>query len=226
MLDWTAPAGDWTLYAVFQGWHGKQVERAAPGGEGNVIDHFAREPITHYLQRFDSAFASRDVSGVRAFFNDSYEVDDAQRPGRLDAAPLRRVPRAARLRSPTHLPALFGGGEADSARRVLSDYRQTVSDLMLDGFTTTWGEWAHGRHAMIRNQAHGSPANILDLYTASDIPETEGTDPTRIRFATSAAHVAGKRLASAEAATWLTEHFVTTPLRRAQSRSTTTSSTA
>src|SRR5205085_4357555 len=38
-LVWTAPEGDWKLYALFQGWHGKMVERAAPGGEGNVIDH-------------------------------------------------------------------------------------------------------------------------------------------------------------------------------------------
>ncbi|HEX7977223.1 MAG TPA: glycosyl hydrolase [Gemmatimonadaceae bacterium] len=209
ILDWTAPPGDWTLYAVFQGWHGKQVERAAPGGEGNVIDHFAREPITHYLQRFDSAFAGRHGSGVRAFFNDSYEVDDAS--GQGDWTPKLfdefRARRGYDLRN--YLPFLMAAVESDSARRVLSDYRQTVSDLMLDGFTTTWAEWAHGRGAVIRNQAHGSPANILDLYTASDIPETEGTDPTRIRFATSAAHVAGKRLASAEAATWLTEHFVT-----------------
>ena len=209
ILDWTAPAGDWTLYAVFQGWHGKQVERAAPGGEGNALDHFAREPITHYLQRFDTAFAGRSVNTIRAFFNDSYEVDDAQ--GQGDWTPRLfdefRARRGYDLRQ--HLPALFGAVDTDSARRVLSDYRQAVSDLMLDGFTTTWGAWARARGAMIRNQAHGSPANILDLYTASDIPETEGTDPTRIRFATSAAHVAGKRLASAEAATWLTEHFVT-----------------
>ena len=209
LLDWTAPPGEWTLSAVFQGWHGKQVERAAPGAEGNVIDHFAREPITHYLQRFDSAFAGRQVNGVRAFFNDSYEVDDAS--GQGDWTPHLfdefRARRGYDLRR--YLPALFDGGESDTALRVLSDYRQTVSDLMLDGFTTTWGEWAHAHGGVIRNQAHGSPANILDLYAASDIPETEGTDPTRIRFATSAAHVAGKRLASAEAATWLTEHFVT-----------------
>ena len=36
-LNWTAPPGKWNLYALFMGWHGKQVERAAPGGEGNVI---------------------------------------------------------------------------------------------------------------------------------------------------------------------------------------------
>jgi len=84
-----------------------------------------------------------------------------------------------------------------------------VSDLVLDGFTKPWADWAHARGAKVRDQAHGSPANILDLYAAVDIPETEGTELTRLKFATSAAHVAGKRLASAEAATWLTEHFVT-----------------
>jgi hypothetical protein len=210
VLDWTAFEGDWTLYAVFQGWHGKQVERAAPGGEGNVIDHFAKEPIAHYLDRFDRAFARRRVSGVRAFFNDSYEVDDAS--GQGDWTPPLfdefQSRRGYDLRA--HLPALFGAIDTDSARRVLSDYRETVSDLMLDGFTKTWADWAHGRHALVRDQAHGSPANILDLYAAVDIPETEGTDATRIRFATSAAHVSGKPLASAEAATWLTEHFLTT----------------
>ncbi|HEV7993583.1 MAG TPA: glycosyl hydrolase [Gemmatimonadaceae bacterium] len=208
LLGWTAPAGEWTLYALFQGFHGKQVERAAPGGEGNVIDHFAPGPIAHYLARFDRAFAGHDVRGVRAFFNDSYEVDDASgqgdwTPKLLDEFKARR---GYDLRA--HLPALFDGGTSDTARRVLSDYRQTVSDLMLDGFTRTWAGWAHARGGVIRNQAHGSPANILDLYAASDIPETEGTEMTRIKFGTSAAHVTGKRLASAEAATWLGEHFL------------------
>jgi hypothetical protein len=59
----------------------------------------------------------------------------------------------------------------------------------------------------VRNQAHGSPASLLDLYAASDIPETEGTEIQRFKWAASAAHVAGRRLVSAEAATWLGEHF-------------------
>ena len=45
---------------------------------------------------------------------------------------------------------------------------------------------------------------------ASDVPETEGTEPLRIRFGASAARVTGKRLDSAEAATWLGEHFRST----------------
>jgi hypothetical protein len=210
VLEWTALAGDWTLYAVFEGWHGKQVERAAPGGEGNVVDHFARQSVTNYLRRFDRAFAGRRVNGVHAFFSDSYEVDDASGQGDWTTQLFDEFHQRRGYDLKAHLPALFDAASSGSARRVLSDYRETVSDLMLDDFTRTWADWAHRRGAVVRDQAHGSPANILDLYAAADVPETEGTEPTRIRFATSAAHVAGKPIASAEAATWLTEHFVTT----------------
>lgn len=207
-LDWTAPAGHWTLYAIFQGWHGKMVERAAPGGEGNVIDHFSAEAIRHYLQQFDSAFADTDLKGLRAFFNDSYEVDDAR--GQANWTPdffeefLRR--RGYDLKE--HFPALAGDDRQGDQARVLSDFRETFSDLILETFTQEWSGWAKAKGKIIRNQSHGSPANILDLYAASDIPETEGTEELRIKFASSAAHVAGHSLTSAEAATWLNEHFL------------------
>ncbi len=70
-LDWTAPSGRWTLLALFSGWHGKLVERAAPGGEGMVIDHFSTDAIRKYLLPFDRAFKGHDLRGLRAFFNDS-----------------------------------------------------------------------------------------------------------------------------------------------------------
>ncbi|MGH9883576.1 MAG: glycosyl hydrolase [Pyrinomonadaceae bacterium] len=207
-LNWTAPAGNWTLYAVFQGWHGKMVERAAPGGEGNVIDHFSAQAIRKYLAPFDRAFAGHDVRPVRAFFNDSYEVDDAR--GQADWTPFLfeefKGRRGYDLRQ--HLPALFGRDTEEKNSRVLCDYRETISDLLLETFTAGWRKWVSGKQAIVRNQAHGSPANILDLYAASDIPETEGTDILRIRFASSAAHVTGKSLVSSESATWLNDHFL------------------
>lgn len=64
------------------------------------------------------------------------------------------------------------------------------------------------KNKMIRNQSHGAPANILDLYAAVDIPETEGIELLRYKFASSAAHVSGKQLVAAEAATWLDDHFL------------------
>jgi arylsulfatase A-like enzyme len=209
-LDWTAPAGTWTLHALFLGGHGKLVERAAPGGEGNVIDHFAARPIRSYLRRFDQAFAGRPLAGLRAFFNDSYEVDDAS--GQSDWTPLFfdefQKRRGYDLRR--ELPSLLAAEASERSTRVLVDYRETISDLLLDRFTSEWRSWAAGRGRLVRNQAHGSPASILDLYAASDIPETEGRSLYRIKWASSAANLTGKRLVSAEAATWLGEHFVST----------------
>ncbi|MDX9882538.1 MAG: glycosyl hydrolase [Prolixibacteraceae bacterium] len=209
-LDWTAPAGNWQLYAVFQGWHGKMVERAGTGGEGNVIDHFSEEATRKFLKVFEEQARNIDLSGLRAFFNDSYEVDDAQ--GESDWTPLffEEFQNRRGYDLKDHLPALFGNNSEEMNSRVLCDFRETISDLLLDRFTHIWGKWAKTHGAIIRNQAHGSPANILDLYEASDIPETEGLEPMRIKMASSAGHVSGKPLIACEAATWLNEHFLTT----------------
>lgn len=208
-LDWTAPSDDgaWTLHALFSGPHGKMVERAAPGGEGPALDHLSSAALDHYLAHFaECHLLSDNPSGIRAFFNDSYEVDDAHgeanwTPRFLDEFQNRR---GYDLRQ--HLPALLAGPDT----RVLSDYRETVSDLLLDEFTVPWRNWAHARGAFIRNQAHNAPAHLLDLYAASDIPEQEGNGLLAMKLASSAAHLTGKPLASAETATWLNEHWLTT----------------
>ncbi len=209
-LDWVAPQGTWKLYALFQGMHGKQVERAAPGGEGNTLDHFTESAIDHYLSRFDEAFDGADISSLRAFFNDSYEVDDAH--GEANWTPLLftefQQRRGYDLKK--HLPAWLEDTDSETHRRILSDYRETVGELLLERFTKKWKQWSNTNGAMIRNQAHGSPGNLLDLYGLSDIPETEGTDLSAIRLASSAAHLTGKNLASSESATWLNEHFRST----------------
>lgn len=208
-LNWTAPSNDiWTLYALFVGLHGKMVERAAPGGEGYAIDHFSSKAATNYFKKFDEAFRGKNISSLRAFFNDSYEVDDAR--GQANWTPLLfeefRKRRGYELRD--HLPALFGKDNADVNARVIYDYRATIDELLLEHFTEKWKQWGASKGALVRNQSHGSPANTLDLYNAVDIPETEGTDILRFKFATSAANVGGKPLASSESATWLNEHFL------------------
>ena len=209
-LNWTAPAGTWTLYALFQGWHGKMVERAAPGGEGDVIDHFSEQALTHHLDQFDNAFIGKNIRSLRAFFNDSYEVDDAR--GQADWTP--DLPAEFQKRRGyslyDHLPELLSKDSTDKNIRMLCDYRTTISELLRENFTLVWQDWARKNDAIIRNQSHGSPANILDLYAASDIPETEGTDIQGIKLASSAANVTGKKLTSSESATWLNEHFLST----------------
>ena len=206
-LNWTATSGLWKLFAVFEGWHGKMVERAGPGGEGDVIDHFSAKAIDNYLGHFTNSFKGHDLSGLRAYFNDSYEVDDAR--GEANFTPLMfdefQKRRGYDIRE--YLPALLGQDSPEYNQRVLTDYRETISDLILENYTKRWHDWAVSGGKIIRNQAHGAPANILDLYAAADIPETEGEDIVKVKTASSVAHVMGKKLASSESATWLKDHF-------------------
>ncbi len=211
-LDWTAPAspGTWTLYAVFLGYHGKQVERAGPGGEGDVIDHFNSGALAKYLAYFDAAYAGHNANRLRAYFNDSYEVDDASGESNWTPHFFDEFKRRRGYDLRDELPAFFGKDTPEKNARVMSDHRETVSDLLLDEYTIPWAKWSATHHALIRNQAHGSPANILDLYAASSIPETEGQSVAGMKLASSAAHVTGKNLASSETATWLDEHWSST----------------
>ncbi|MBN1783141.1 glycoside hydrolase family 2 protein [bacterium] len=206
-LDWTAPAGSWTIDAVFQGWHGKMVERAAPGGEGNVIDHFSKDALSIYLEKFNQAFSKSGIGTLRAFFNDSYEVDDASGEANYTPDLFTEFKNRKGYDLARHLSVLFSTESTGERSRLLHDYREVISELLLDNFTKPWRDWAKSQGAIVRNQAHGSPANILDLYAVSDIPETEGRDVIQYKFASSAANVTGKILASCEAATWLDEHF-------------------
>jgi len=206
-LNWTPAVGNWKLYALFEGWHGKMVERAGPGGEGYVIDHFSADALTNYFKKFESAFEGNDISALRAFFNDSYEVDDAKGTANWTPTLFDEFKKRRGYDLQNQLPALFALADAEKNERVLCDYRETISEMLLENFTQPWKAWAHSKSAMVRNQAHGSPANILDLYATVDIPEIEGVEPLRIKMASSAANVTGKKLVSSESATWLNEHF-------------------
>lgn len=205
----------------------QKVKRAAPGGEGLVIDHFDRDAVRHYLARFDSAFASQGVSFPKVMFNDSYEVYGADWTPRMYEEFQQR--RGYDLRPYTYILGKKDSLRTDTDRRVISDYRETLGELLLENFTSQWTEWAHRHGSITRNQAHGSPANLLDIYAAVDIPECEGfglsdfgikglrtdaahtkkndSDLSMLKYASSAAHVSGKKLTSSETFTWLTEHF-------------------
>lgn len=222
-LQWQPEIGKWDLYVSCCGKTGQLVKRAAPGGEGYSLDHFSREGVELYLDHFDRALP--DHSGVRAFFNDSYEVYSASwTPGLFEEFQERR---GYDLRD--HIRELTSDENPEQAARVKCDYRQTLSELLLEHFTEPWTQWAHRKNGLTRNQAHGSPANLLDLYAAVDIPECETyghtryaidglrqdssdrtnvePDPFMLKLATSAAHISGKRLISNETFTWLGEHF-------------------
>jgi len=203
----------------------QQVKRAAPGGEGFVVDHMNRDAIMRYLARFDSAFVQSGAPLPHSFFNDSYEVYNADWTAALpDTFALMHG-----YRIEERLEALTDEQHPEH-QNVVADYRATVARLVLNSFVHPWVDWCHKQHATVRNQAHGSPANLLDVYAAVDIPEIEGfglsdfgieglrtdtltrkndSDLSMLKYPASVAHFYGKPLVSAETFTWLTEHFRT-----------------
>ena len=190
-----------------------RVKRAAPGGEGYAIDPFSRTAVRRFLEAYGDRLRAVPDDAIRAFFHDSFEYTGNGSAELFDTF-LRK--RGYDLRR--YLPALLGQGDADVVARVKSDYRETMDEMLLEHLLVPLTAWAHARGSLSRNQAHGSPGNLLDLYAASDIPETEvfgplggsDNDPLISKFASSAGHVAGKRLVSAETGTWLGEHFTVT----------------
>jgi hypothetical protein len=184
-----------------------KVKRAGPGGQGLMLNPFYGRAIDHYLERFTKAFDAYKGPLPRAIYHDSYEYFGCDWSPDLLAEFERR--RGYKLQD--HLDRVRAKDGDDTTARVKGDYRETMSDLMVERFAPTWTKWAKGRGMLSRYQAHGSPANLLDLYAAADTPETEMFNKDRdvliSKFASSAAHVAGRPRVSSETGTWLAEHF-------------------
>ncbi|MBQ6062400.1 MAG: glycosyl hydrolase family 2 [Prevotella sp.] len=225
-VKWIAPTGKWMLLAIYNGHTLQAVKRAAPGGEGYVLDHFDADAVKAYLQRFEDAFAASGTPYPHCFFNDSYEVYYADWTPKM----FEEFEKYRGYKLEEHMHQLLGFATDDN-NQVLSDYRATINDMLINNFTRQWTEWAHRHGTLTRNQAHGSPANLIDVYAAVDIPEIEGfgltdfgirglrtdkgftranySDFATLKYASSAAHITGKTLTSSETFTWLTEHFRT-----------------
>lgn len=206
---------------------GQKVKRAAPGGVGFVMDHYSQDALGVYLSPFDSAFAASGCPYPSVFFNDSFEVYGSSWTDGLPDAFFRDHG----YRIEDHIRAFARNDGSPESRQVIADYRNTLGRMYMDNFVRPWTDWAHSHGVRTRHQAHGAPANLIDVYAAADIPECEtfgqtpfnirglhrtgatrlnDSDPAVFKFASSAAHLTGKRYTSCETLTWLTEHFHTT----------------
>ncbi len=222
-LQWTATE-DCRIIALFIGKSFQKVKRAAPGGEGYVMDHFSKQAVANYLNVFDKAFKQNNTPWPHTFFNDSYEVYDA------DWSPdfLAQFATDHGYKLEDHFPDFIDKEATDAHVRLVCDYRETLASMLQHNFTEQWTHWAHSHNAITRNQAHGSPGNLIDLYATVDIPECEGfglsqfnikglrqdsltrknfSDLSMLKYASSGAHISGKPFTSSETFTWLTEHF-------------------
>lgn len=210
-LKWQAPAPVRIRGIVTKG-PIQNVKRAAPGGAGPVVDPFSPTALQSYLKAFEAPLKSLSAPQPRAHFHDSFEYYGADWTAGLLDAFVKQHGYDLRHR----LPEFMGEGDPAEVSRVARDYRATL-DFLHRSYLETWHDWAAARGSLTRNQAHGSPGNLIDHYAVADIPETEifrhvaHEQIPMLRFASSAAHLTGRNLVSAESFTWLGEHFQVTP---------------
>jgi hypothetical protein len=214
----------------------QMVKRSAPGDEGLVVDPYSPEALRRYLAPFDKAFANFPRGLIRAQFHDSFEYyfaswtpDFPRVFQEMHGYDVQQF-AAELLAKPEDVKTI----DRDTLARIKGDYRDTLAKLHLD-YLHTWVEWSHAHGFQVRNQSHGAPGNLLDLYANADMAETEvfGSTPFPIpglrrydsevrhdqdlpeslviRMASSAGHVMGHNLSSSETLTWLREHWKESP---------------
>lgn len=215
------------VYVFKESLTNQQVKRAAPGAEGLVMDHFSKAAFTQYRELF-VPLLKKSHAPLRALYNDSYEAYGANYTPDLFAE-FQRM-NGYDLRA--HLDVMAKAkAETDTENMIWADYHRTLAHLLLTEFTQPFASWIKQMGFVSRDQAHGSPGNLLDLYAAVDIPETEffGSKPfdipgyrvdpdydsvrfgipdvRNLKLASSAANLTGKKLVSSETTTWLGNHF-------------------
>ena len=207
-LSWKPDSGSWTIYTLSPR-PSIKVKRAGPGGEGYMLNPFQPAAMTEFLRWMSAPFDAYTGPKPRAMYHDSYEY---QASWSADFLAQFELLRGYKLQD--ELPVFLGSARDDKTARVKSDYRETAADLLAQSFNPPWIKWAHDRGMRTRNEAHGSPGNLLDLYADADIAETEMFSKDRStlisKFASSAAHVSGHKFVSSETGTWLKEHFTET----------------
>ena len=190
----------------------QQVKRPAAGAEGYVLDHFSRAAIDAHLAGVATpllnAFGEQPPHSV---FSDSLEVYGADWTADLPAEfQLRRgydlIP---------HLPELLAGG-TPQAEAIRHDWGLTLSDLIRDNYLAPITQFAKDHRTLFRSQTYGEPAATLADEAVPNLPEGEGPQWNTFsftRWASSASHLYGRNVTSAETWTWLhSPAFRATPL--------------
>ena len=192
---------------------GQQVKRAAAGAEGFVLDHFSRAAVDDHLRNVADklmiAFADRPPDSI---FSDSLEVYGADWTPNLPEEFLKR--RGYDLVA--RLPDLVSENPGQNALDVRHDWGQTLTELIDENYLKEIDVWAEAHHTRFRSQTYGDPAVTLSSNALVALPEGEGPQWRQFsytRWATSASHLYGRPITSAETWTWLhSPTFRATPL--------------
>ncbi|MCX6896052.1 MAG: glycosyl hydrolase [Verrucomicrobia bacterium] len=211
-LTWDVPPGRWTILRLGHTATGRINRPATPSGTGLECDKLSKAAIEQHFQGFIAKLAEENKPLVGKGFNalhvDSWEV------GAQNWTPaFREEFRARRGYDPLPwLPVATGRviDNADVSERFLWDFRKTIAELTADNYYGHLRSLANSKGLEASFQT-GGKANVdtlqcvsrADIQNASFAYSFPPESNIANKVATSAAHIAGKSLVTAEAFTTL-----------------------
>ncbi len=219
-LDWTPPAGRWTLLRLGYSLIGRQNAPASPEGTGLEVDKLdaghVRAYMTTYLDLYKDAVGPlMGRRGLQYLISDSWEAGTQNWTASMLAEFTKRRGYDAR----PWLPTLTGRvvESASASERFLWDFRQTLSDLLAENHYDRISALLKARGMGHYTESHeGGRAFIgdgMEAKRSADVPmgamwtqqpgvndENHGSNAD-IRESASVAHLYGQNLVAAESMT-------------------------
>jgi hypothetical protein len=213
-LNWNVPEGDWTITRIG---HTSTGHTNATGGAGNGLECDKFNPVAAKIQ-FDNWFGEAIKHGgpdlakrvLKIFHVDSWECG-SQNWSPVFAAEFKKRRGYDIL---PYLPLLAGVPiqSTETSEKILSDVRETITELLVDNFYGTMAKLAHQKGCTFTAESV-APTMMSDgmlHYKEADIPMGEfwfrsptHDKPNDMLDAISGGHIYGKNIIQAEAFTEL-----------------------
>ncbi len=212
-LNWTPPAGDWTVVRIGYTSTGVANHPASKAGLGLEVDKLSRKATDVHWENLINKMLTdaKGLSSLKSVLIDSYEVN---MQNWTEGFPAEFKQRRGYDLIP-HLLAVTGRvlDSTETTERVLWDLRSTVAELMAQNYFGYFAEKCHANGLQLVIEAYGSGS--FDAAASSlqaDIPMTEfwqagdGVLPSyQCQWATqvmaASAHLSGRSIVAAESFT-------------------------
>ena len=207
-LDWTAPAGAWTILRIGYTTTGAINSPGPDGGIGLECDKFSREAYQFHFEQFFGklfdAIAPLAAKGLAGATIDSYETGLQNWTAKFPEEFLKR--RGYDLKP--YMPAMLGRvvGSPEISDRFLWDIRKTQAELMEEYYYGEFQAQCH-KHGMKAFLEPYDPGNFDEMPTGQYADMVMGEfwlrDPNHhsIKLAASVGHIYDKKIIAAESFT-------------------------
>jgi hypothetical protein len=214
-LTWDVPSGKWTILRIGHVNTGMKNAPAPPEGTGWECDKLASAGADAHFAGYIGRLAEGKLAGglLTGMHLDSWECKTQTWTKNMET----EFERMSGYRLRQWLPALFGyvAGDHETSARFLRDWRSVINTLFVNEYYGRMAELGRAKGLGVTFETAAGdifPADILEYYKHSDVPQTEFWQPLQessvgslnfkpIKPAASAARLYGKPRLGAEAFT-------------------------